>query len=632
MGVAGDLLLVLGGVLLVAFTPLEFAFATLVVFWLLVPGTLVVPHAPHFFLVCRTVLYAFGLRLLIRRGPREPNASAYRFTLLHGALAVLLVVGFLDGVAFTPRDTGLAGALYGWASILDVPILFVLLIAVIRTITPRRAISIIAIVLAVAVIIGFCERFWFHQGWAHFFFEGVPAKDLGAGDFPLATRGGSFRSQVASQFALEYGWVLAMLLPLSVLAAMQWSRRGGAARLGLLLPLLTAVAIVFSGSRGPEVAAVVAMLLFVLFAGGRQLARWGIGAGALAVLFAIADPSFITNAFAAADDPASVRLQRLGPLFALVVHRPFTGLGLNSLSAIFGGLDDGYAMIYATLGMLGVLAWLTVIVVALAIVARTITAPRGTEVRMVGAACLVGILVVAVAISNYDLVNTPQSSWAFVFLAALGSTVAGTVPRFHHARRGWLKRSLLPIAGAGIGVLVLAISPLTATENLSAFTESPNVAASGGVSSGYALVNTLCPVVTNSDVLGPHAKVTCLQGSSVFPTDYAGLALVTVTAPNSAAVSREVSRAFDPLRNRMLVVVTPNGTIQTGRPAWAVTAPLSGGVAGVLAMFLIPSFRRRRAVPDQIAQRPSDNSVRQAMVMPRTKPARNDTSLTIPIS
>ncbi|MGH9029621.1 MAG: hypothetical protein ACRDV4_08415, partial [Acidimicrobiales bacterium] len=241
MGIAGDLLLSMAGVVLVLVAPLEVAFGTLVVFWLLVPGTLPVPLAPHLFLVDRTVLYAFGFRLLVRRGPGEPRASAYRPTPVHAALGLLMLVGFLDGVGFAPSSDSVAQDLHSWFTQLDLLVLFVVALAVIRTISTRRALGTVVVVLAVTVAIGFAERF-FHHGWSHLFFEGLPAKDLGPGSDVLQTRGGHVRSQVAGQFALEYGWVLAMLLPLTVVAVDRWARHRRLARPMMLLPLLAVVA------------------------------------------------------------------------------------------------------------------------------------------------------------------------------------------------------------------------------------------------------------------------------------------------------------------------------------------------------------------------------------------------------
>ena len=75
-----------------------------------------------------------------------------------------------------------------------------------------------------AVLIGFVERLT-RFSWGQFFFEHVPANyvpNIAPGT--LSIRGTAVRSQGAAQFALEYGWVLVMLLPLTVSATIRWSQ------------------------------------------------------------------------------------------------------------------------------------------------------------------------------------------------------------------------------------------------------------------------------------------------------------------------------------------------------------------------------------------------------------------------
>ncbi|HUC37237.1 MAG TPA: hypothetical protein VMR97_08950 [Acidimicrobiales bacterium] len=601
MGVAGELLLTLFGVAVIVAAPLEIAFGALVAFWLLVPGNLQVPYAPHLFLVHRVVLYAFAFRLLVRHGHKEPKAGAYRPTPMHAALGVLLLVTFFDGVVFASRTDSLSADLHKWYTMLDLAVLFVVVVAVVRTISPKKALNVVACGAVAAVMIGLFER-WIGHGWANFFFEHIPANDLAAGAGPLQTRAGHVRSQGAAQFALEYGWVLTMLLPLAIVAAIRWARGNPRwRRVALVLPLLVALAVVFSGSRLPQFAMLVTVvLLFVIAGPDRRLAAYGVAAGLGGAVVLIAHPSFITSPFSttSTNDPASIRLDRLPPLFALVVHHPFTGLGFNGIASVFGGLDDAFALTYSTLGVLGVLAWLVVGLTALAICARALRASPGSDARLIGAACLVGIVVTALAATNYDLVDTPQSTWALVFLAAIGTCAAEMVPRTVGARRKWLARLVLPVAGVGVGFAVLAAAPTAASESLSVFTVAPWVVASQGNAvespQGTELVHTLCTSVTNPDTIEPGTNVTCLQGAKIFPADYPGLALVTISGPTAQAVQAELKSAFTPIARYMALEGGPVGTIETGKPSWAVTAPLSGGVAGLMAMLLLPPLTRRR--------------------------------------
>ncbi|MGH9028879.1 MAG: hypothetical protein ACRDV4_04615, partial [Acidimicrobiales bacterium] len=266
-------------------------------------------------------------------------------------------------------------------------------------------------------------------------------------------------------------------------------------------------------------------------------------------------------------------------------------------SSAFGGLDDAYALLYATLGVIGVIAWVALIVTALAHLSRTFRAPTASHERRLGAACAVGILCIAAACLNYDLVFTSESAWALVMLAALGCAAADSVPRPVRAKPRWALRALLPIGGTGLGVAVLALAPVTASEAISVFTVAPWVDAMQGPRGGTELVNTLCPSVTDPDVVAPGTSVTCLDESSIYQADYPGLAVVTVRAATPGKVRQEVVRAFTPIYYHMPMEGGPTGTIQSGRPAWATTAPLTGGALGLGAMLLFPPRRRRRRPP-----------------------------------
>jgi len=108
------------------------------------------------------------------------------------------------------------------------------------------------------------------------------------------------------------------------------------------------------------------------------------------------------------------------------------------------------------------------------------------------------------------------------------------------------------------------------------------------------MVNTLCPVVTNADTVTKGTKVRCLQYNEVFPLNFPGLAVVQVRGPTPQSVRREASLAFTPISRQMPFEKWPMGAIETGKPAWAKTAPLWGGVVGAFLMLLWPRTLRRR--------------------------------------
>lgn len=598
MGVLGDILLTAVAAGLVIGLPLAGAFGTLTAVWLLVPPNLSVPHAPHILLVHTFVLYAFCFRLMARRGPGEPKAAAYMPTVVHAALLVLVLVLFFDGVVFTPSGNSLAGNIHYWFNDFNLLVLFVVVLAVVRTISLRRAVGIIAVLICVVVGIGLWERVT-HRGWSAFFFEHLPTNYLAPGSAPLQTRGGHVRSQGAAQFALEYGWIVAMLFPLLVASVFHWSHgRRRWSRLVNLAPLLAVLAVVFSGSRSALVACVAVLVLVVAIGSNREMLIWGALAALTGAITAIADPSLIVPLLSAGKaDPASVRLQRLGPLFDLV-HHPFTGLGLSGISSLFvvTGVDDGYAVIYATLGVIGLLAWLSVIVMIGVTAGHALAARRGSFERLIGAACVAGTLAAAVAAATYDFPDTAESTWTLVVLGALGVAAAEAAGR-RVVLRWSPPRLLLPAAGTFVGITLLVLTPLSSSMSYSVMTDAPWVLATSTAFypvEGTEMVNTLCPVVTNPDTIMKGTSVRCLQYSQVFPLNFPGWAVVQVRGPTPESVKREAALTFASISHQMSLEVSPIGSIATGKPAWARTAPLWGAIAGAFAMMLLPPISRRR--------------------------------------
>jgi hypothetical protein len=604
VGIPGDLLLAAIGFGVILVAPLEIAFGALIAFWLLVPGSLGVPYAPHIVLVDRLILYGFALRLLLRaRLPKEPKGSAYALGPMHAGLGVLLIVGFLDGVILAPRRDSLTLDIHGWLFLLDLAILFVVVLAVIRTIGTWRAARVVAGTLLVTIVVA-VEEWLTHRGWSAFFFQHLPANYLASGADQLGSRSGHVRPQVAAQFSLEYSWVLAMFLPFAIYASLRVARNGGRlARWALVLPLGVFLGVLLTASRSAELAILAEIVLFALLCGGdRRVLKWVAAVVGIGALFLLFNPSLVTSSLsgAASDDPLSVRLNRLPELFSLVVHHPFFGIGFNGPSSTFQGIDNGYALIYATLGVVGLVAWIGLLATAAAAVAPSLRSPPGSDARRLGVACLIGIGGAVVAAVTYDFENTVQSPWGLIVLAAFGAVVAERMPNRVPIRRRWAYRMLVPAAGVALGFLLLASVPTSASQDLSMQTIAPWVSAEetqpGGPYPGTTLVDTLCAVITNPGTIAPGAGVNCVQASSFQGLVDPRIALITISGPTPEAVRTQLQRSFTLIETHVMPLYGgPSETLQIGKPAWATTGPVWGGLIGLLIAFLVPPIRPRRS-------------------------------------
>lgn len=603
MPLVGIFLITAAGVLVALCAPLELAFGAVLAAWMLIPAGLVLPGLLHIFLVDRVVLAAFALRLLLRfRMQGEPAPSAYRFSPLHLALAVMLVVGYVDGALLAPGS--LHDNLVVWLTLVDTTVFFVVALAVLRTIGVWRVVRSVAVVVGVAVGIGIIERISGH-GWANYLAEHVPAAYQSSFIFVLGTRGGSVRAQAASEFALEFGWVLAVLLPLLAASVSVWigRNRGWGARRHLLVLLLVAaaIAVVMTASRSAEVAVGAGAVLLVILAGAPRRFTAAVGMAALvAVAVAVIDPSLIVKPFTAAahTDSISSRLNRLPILFDLAVHHPFQGIGYTGYTSVLIGADDGYALTYGQLGVLGLLSFVAILATSIAIALRTLRAPVATTTRFLGAACLIGIVGIAIAAAGYDLTFTEQSMWTLVLLGAFSVVLAEQVPlrRQQPARSPF--RIVLPIVGAGLGAAALALAPVGSSRSFTVYIISPtelnqlNPGLIGWTS--QQLAPTVCAYLDSRVNLGRGIDLRCRQPGILEQATWYGEVALRIAGPNSAAVNMATNRALYLFYKLGYPTVAPDGPIATGKPSWAQTAPLSGGFTGFMAAALIPPLRRRR--------------------------------------
>lgn len=600
MPLIGLYLLAALGVGLALCAPLELGLAAVLGAWMLVPAGLLLPGLFHIFTIDRVVLGAFAVRLVARSGhPGEPQRAAYRLTPLHGAWGLLLVVGYVDGVMLAPG--AVRPNLIDWLTFVDAFVLFVSALAVLRTIGVWRVLRIVVVVVTVAAGIGIIERITGH-GWANYLTEHVPLSYQSGIIFGLGTRGGVVRSQAASEFALELGWVLAMLLPLMAIAVATWMARhrdwGGRRYLLVLAPAAALTALTFTESRSAEVAVAVAAVVMVAAAGApRRLTAAVVSAIVIVAFVGLVDPHLIGSPFTAAAHTNSIagRLQRLPDLFGLVVHRPWTGLGYTGYTSLLQGLDDAYALTYGQLGVIGLLGWVVVLVATFATACRSLRAPRASALRELGAACAVGVVAVAAAAAAYDLTFTEQSMWTLGLLGAVAVALADSAPARPAVGRS-PARLVAPLLGTLAGFAALSLAPVGFSETYLVYFVTPTwLAGTTGVSTmaGQTLSGTLCGFLAIPQLRTETATVSCVQPSVEEQYVYPEEIRVRIGGTSASAVDRATDRSFAAFRGLDYPTVAAVGGMQSGKPAWATTAPLSGAVAGGLLALVVPPLRRR---------------------------------------
>jgi len=285
-------------------------------------------------------------------------------------------------------------------------------------------------------------------------------------------------------------------------------------------------------------------------------------------------------------------------LFSLVGHHSFLGLGYTGLHGL-NGLDDAYAITYGQLGVVGLLVWLAVLLTSFWAAVRAMRAPRRSQARRLGAATAVGIVAVAAAAAAYDLTFTEQSMWTLVLLGALATYLTEQLPA-RERRAPSAARLVWPVAGAAAGAAVLALTPLGFSRSFSVYVISPRELATQPVSvygwTAQELDTTLCGYLKAQPTV-PGTTLTCLLPGDVETSVWQAQVTVEVAGPTARAVTAEKRRTLGVFERIGYPMVTPVTAMQSGKPAWAVTAPLSGAFAGAVPALLVPVWRRRRLLP-----------------------------------
>lgn len=576
---------------------LKVALATVLAVAFLLPDTLIVPRqfiATSQVPVIRAVILFFALGMVRRLARREIDFRAFQPRRIHLVLMAFVVVAFVDGVALGAPTAGLEASLHDWATWVDQLVFFWSVLGAIRAIDDDlwvgRALGVILVVTA-GIAIG--EHFD-HSSYARWWFKGEPTLMGSGGAIPLEHRGGGVRVRAADAFALAFGWLSAILLPV-LLGVMPFVR----SRLKLLVrlaPGAVVVAILWSQSRTPLVGlagGVVVMLILSRF--DPRLTPYLlvlIVLGGIVALFTTA----VTHPFAAGAQQSGsveVRVARLPVIMGATAGRPYAGLGWTGLQSVgVNSTDSSYLTIYGNLGIIGSVAFLVMLATALLSTARGLRARLGVR-RVLAAAAVAGVITSLAAPVGYDMFTQEASTLAFWVLVALGVAIGERepVPRPSRPYPAWrLARAGVPVAGLTAGLLLSALAPTHATatyvfESLTVSQLPPSGTNLGFV--GRILTNSICDSLSAQPV-PPGAKVFCRDEVGAL-----GTGQVQVTSPTAAETEGVVR---DTIRSgRILPGFTVHAVpgVRIGKPTGYRTAPVTGLLLGLAAALLVPAPRRK---------------------------------------
>jgi O-antigen ligase len=578
------------GIALVLTGPLARRVATLFAFVLLVPDTLVLPGTSTWVPVDRLVLLAFvfGLAVMLYRG--ELPMSALRPTRAQAALALFLVVAFVSGITIDPGANKLSSSLFIFTLFLAQLVLLTAVLVATRVLGPRNVARSLAIAAVVLAAIALSERL-FHYSYARWWFDHLPNQLSSVQAQPLETRGATVRVRGSAQFALEFGWICAMTLPLVAVL----STRARRPLLALLGPALVALGVLLSVSRSPLLGLAAALAVLLLGARFERRITVLVLAGALAGGLLFAATPDIRSSFASAQktDSLSSRERRRDALTEQVSRHPYTGLGLAGPFRLgFRGTDTTYLFIYSSLGAPGVLAFSAALLTGLATALSAMRQERQQEAAL-AAAVVAGILAGLVGTGAFDLFTAPSSAQLFWILVALAAALAEGRARPTRRRPSPARFVALPLAGVGVGLLVWALTPMHSAYQFEFDAISPGLrfTATGNQQFvGAVLVNTDCGVIRRVVATHSTASVKCEN-----PQSGVGVGNVRLEGRTTSDVRKAAAAVVGIGQQYRL------GGVRRAKPTWARTAPAIGGAAGLAAALLIPAIvvdpALRRRVP-----------------------------------
>jgi hypothetical protein len=584
----------------------------------LIPATLVAPNpvGPGF-TVTRLVLLGFVAGLVYRTRTGEISRQAWRPGKLHLLALGYLVVALIDGVAIAVPTVSASNASLQWWDVLDQMVCLLVGLTAFRHVrdsASRRGeryplMPLTAGLLVVLACIGVIEHLT-HTSWAQLLYTGQHSQQAQDAAHDLISRDGDRRVRASAQYAIEYGWLCAALLPTLLITLLRRHLPRPTARF-VLLPIAVVLvlgAMYWSYTRTAFAAVALGVVLLGALTQDRRFVTAAGATLAAAGAAIVANPGLITALSPQADQGSiNVRSERLPIVFQLAATHPLHGLGFGGLD--FHGIpttDTSWLLVYADLGVLGLVAVILLFVNVIAECARGLRA-TDEQARLTSAAVIVSVILVAVAGFAYDTLSLMTTGRLLWLLAAAGIAAAETVPRpaavpWQVAARARLPRAAL---GAALGVtsgLALWLSWPHTSIARAQFDALPAAEEAGNYDSvdiGRQLISSSCSVLDG--LRTPDLSIECWDAQTG-----AGIGYVRVTSRSSAAINRFLATASTRVRAtglpdfRVLEVDPPIRALPTPVRVAPLGLPLCA--AAVLLMLPAPEESRRnrkdRSEPD----------------------------------
>ncbi len=546
----------------------------------LVPADVVVPNgATPLPTIVRVTVLAVGAAVLLRR------RDVFAVTPVHLAAAVYAVTTLAAGVLLAPAQVSLRDAFYDWVSLVEPLLVFVVTLAALRCVRdPRLPLRVLGGVALMAVLLGTVERLT-GASWA-----GLLGSSLG----PLERRAGEVRVRGGAEFALEYAWVLAALLPAALVVA---RRRGLLAEVAVVGgSLLTAY---WSFSRSAPIAFAVGLAVLVLASRDRRIAGGAVVATVALLSLAVLVPAVGGRFTAEVDSGAlAVRTERLPVVLEAAAARPYTGIGLSGAGVLgVPTTDNSYLRVYAETGAAGAVALLIALGCGLVCAGRGLAGPAGPE-RTASAAGVAGAAVLVAGGLAFDALQVRGSADLLWLLLAVGVAASERLVGPSRLVRPWSDVPRVRVALVGMALATGSVVALVWPQHTAVTGRFDTLAPQrltgpfDPVAEGRRLIMTVCAVADVYDLRQDGVRVDCRDVNG--PAGTGELRAQAVTGRAAAAVLGDIASRVLRTTQVTNLRLAQDGPPRSGRPTIVGSAPfwLPGSV--LLLVLLVPSAPLRR--------------------------------------
>jgi hypothetical protein len=565
---------------------------------LLLPATMVLPRSPTAALTGLRLI-EIGCAIGAFRAPRPAASRATPYVLL--VLMAYAGVSCVTGLAYASPQIDAVQASYRWLGIFDQVIVALVALSLMRLLRTSQVALILAGGAILSGLVGL-EEWASGSSWARTVLRAADPGTFGVPSAPLEHRNGLVRIRGATEFALAYGWLMAALLPVTVVAVFLTRRLLSIASRAVLaagVPLVVA-AVYLSRSRSPLLAVLVASAVLLAVLAPRRPAVLLV-LGALVVGGAFWLGPDVLHHLSPSVDQASVdtRVQRLPQVLDLVSAHPYRGVGLTGIQMFGpGNVDSTFLQIYVEAGAVAVTLLVLALVAPTLVIAWAAVRGPLDEHRQLALACSLGMAALIGSAAFFDAFTTLSSAFIFWLLAGAGLVAAersvGPLPRPRWSEVLAPVRLAALLAAVGLGIAVRALVPShAAATTLYATLDTKTATTTYLPGMSRTLVTTACQAAR--DGITPHRPwrvATCEE----LPTQ--GWVRLQVRASNASEVEEGLTALHDGFRSypHLFAVQEVRGiSIVSGIPTIARVAPLVLGIVAATTILLVPGRRRNRS-------------------------------------